>query len=185
MILDASLEVRSPIVYATLIIVAAAFPVFFLQGLTGAFFRPLAVSYVLAIVASMVVALTVTPALCLILLRSAPIERRESPLVRGLQRGYVAALGRIAIAAAGRVCRGRRGHRRSAAFVVARRSARALFPTFQERDFLMHWVGKPGTSDAETARRPPRQQGDPRQSRACAASARTSARRCSARRSSA
>src|ERR1700694_335664 len=50
-ILEASLEVRSPIVYATLIIIAAAVPVFLLEGLTGAFFRPLAVSYTLAIAA--------------------------------------------------------------------------------------------------------------------------------------
>ena len=52
-ILNASLEVRGPIVYATLIIVAAAVPIFLLQGLTGAFFRPLALSYTLAIVASL------------------------------------------------------------------------------------------------------------------------------------
>src|SRR6185437_5784078 len=56
-ILDASLEVRGPIVYATLIIVAAAVPIFLLPGLTGSFFRPLAVSYTLAIIASMAVAL--------------------------------------------------------------------------------------------------------------------------------
>ena len=62
-ILEASLEVRSAIVYATLINVLAVVPVFFLQGLTGAFFQPLAFSYALAILASMVVALTVTPAL--------------------------------------------------------------------------------------------------------------------------
>ena len=66
------LEVRGPIVYATLIIVAAAVPVFLLDGLTGAFFRPLALSYTLAVMASMLVALTVTPALALILLRNAP-----------------------------------------------------------------------------------------------------------------
>src|SRR5436309_1892688 len=52
-ILNACLEVRSPIVYATLIIVAASIPVFLLAGLTGAFFRPLALSYTLAIAASM------------------------------------------------------------------------------------------------------------------------------------
>src|SRR5215218_7106805 len=93
-ILEASLEVRSPIVFATLIIVAAAIPVFLLQGLTGAFFRPLALSYTLAIVASLLVAMTVTPALTLILLRNTPIERRESPLVRVLQRGYTGLLRR-------------------------------------------------------------------------------------------
>ena len=86
-ILNASLEVRGPIVYATLIIVAAAVPIFLLQGLTGAFFRPLALSYTLAIVASLVVALTVTPALALILLGRSKIERRTSPVVTVLQRG--------------------------------------------------------------------------------------------------
>ena len=68
-------------------------PVFFLQGLTGAFFRPLALSYALAVLASMVVALTVTPALRLILLSQGALERRESPLVRVLKRGYEAVAG--------------------------------------------------------------------------------------------
>src|SRR5439155_11873609 len=95
-ILEASLEVRSPIVYATLIIVAAALPVFLLEGLTGAFFRPLAVAYTLAILASMVVALTVTPALALIMLRRAPVEPRDPPPTLPLQRWYTAGLSRLA-----------------------------------------------------------------------------------------
>ena len=81
----------APIVYATLIIVLAVVPVFFMGGLSGAFFEPLALSYSLALLASMVVALTVTPALCLMLLDQAPVER-ESPLVGWLQRGYERAL---------------------------------------------------------------------------------------------
>jgi CzcA family heavy metal efflux pump len=149
-ILEASLEVRSPIVFATLIIVAAAIPVFLLQGLTGAFFRPLALSYTLAIVASMVVAMTLTPALTLILLRNTPIERRESPLVRVLQRGYTALLTRIvrrprwtyagvlAVTALG--------------LVIAPTLGQSLFPHFKEPDFLIHWVTQPGTSDAEMQR---------------------------------
>ena len=55
-VLEASLEVRGPIVYATLIIVVAMVPVFFLQGLTGAFFHPLVFSYVLAVAVSLVTA---------------------------------------------------------------------------------------------------------------------------------
>ena len=149
-ILHASLEVRSPIVYATLIIVAASIPVFLLTGLTGAFFQPLAVSYTLAIVASMVVALTVTPALCLILLQKTPIERRTSPVVRWLQRRYTAALRRI-------VVRPRRVYAATAVValvgvVVGSGLGQSLFPAFKERDFLMHWVGVPSTSDAETVR---------------------------------
>ena len=62
-VLAASLEVRSAVVYATLIVIMTLVPVFFLDGLAGSFFRPLAASYILAIAASLVVALTVTPAL--------------------------------------------------------------------------------------------------------------------------
>jgi CzcA family heavy metal efflux pump len=149
-ILEASLEVRSPIVFATLIIVAAAIPVFLLQGLTGAFFRPLALSYTLAIVASMVVAMTLTPALTLILLRNTPIERHESPVVRVLKRGYTALLARVI----------RRPKWTYAAVVavtalgvlIAPTLGQSLFPHFKEPDFLIHWVTQPGTSDAEMER---------------------------------
>jgi CzcA family heavy metal efflux pump len=149
-ILEASLEVRSPIVYATLIVVAAAIPVFLLQGLTGAFFRPLALSYTLAILASMVVALTVTPALTLILLRRARIERRRSPVVGWLQRHYTAVLRRIVVrpraayAAVGLVT--------VVGVTVFPMLGQSLFPAFKERDFLMHWVAVPSTADAETVR---------------------------------
>ena len=67
-VLDASVEVRSAITYATVINVVAIVPVFFLQGLSGSFFQPLVLSYGLAVLVSMLVALTVTPALCLLLL---------------------------------------------------------------------------------------------------------------------
>ena len=149
-ILSACLEVRSPIVYATLILVAASIPVFLLVGLTGAFFRPLALSYTLAMAASMVVALTVTPALALLLLRGAHIERRKSPLVTWLQRAYTAGLSRII-------------HRPVAAYAVFGlvtilgvtvypHLGQSLFPNFKERDFLIHWVAPPGTSAAEMER---------------------------------
>jgi CzcA family heavy metal efflux pump len=149
-ILDASLEVRSPIVYATLIIVAAAVPVFLLKGLTGAFFGPLALSYTLAIVASMAVALTVTPALTLILLRRAPIERRHSPVVGWLQAHYSRLLARI-------VSRPRNAFVAVIAVtalgaVVAPQLGQSLFPAFKEPDLLMHWVSAPGTSVTDMER---------------------------------
>jgi CzcA family heavy metal efflux pump len=149
-ILHASLEVRSPIVYATLIIVAAAVPVFLLQGLTGSFFRPLALSYTLAIVASLLVALTITPALALLLLSRAKIERRQSPLVGALQRAYGSVLARIIV----------RPAQAYATFgvvvlvgvVLTPLLGQSLFPAFKERDFLVHWVSQPGTSAAEMQR---------------------------------
>ncbi|MDP7693258.1 MAG: efflux RND transporter permease subunit, partial [Vicinamibacterales bacterium] len=87
-ILEASLEVRPAILQATVIIVLAVSPVFFMGGLASAFFEPLATSFILAMLASMVVAVTVTPALCYIMLDRATIEHRESPLVPWLKRHY-------------------------------------------------------------------------------------------------
>ena len=94
-VVAASLEVRAPIVHATLIILATAVPIFLLEGLAGSFFRPLGYAYAMAILASMVVALTVTPALALVVVSKTPIERRESPIARWLQARYVAVLEKI------------------------------------------------------------------------------------------
>jgi CzcA family heavy metal efflux pump len=149
-VLDGSLEVRSAIVYATLIDAAALLPVFFLGGLSGAFFRPLAISYALAVLASMVVALTVTPALALILLRKAPLERHVSPLVPWLQRHYGYVLERI-------VRRPRYAFATVAliamlGIVTVPQLGQSLLPEFKERDFLMHWVTDPSTSHPEEVR---------------------------------
>ncbi len=149
-ILEASLEVRSAIVYATLIEVVAIAPVFFLQGLTGAFFRPLALSYALALLASLVVALTVTPALALILLRNAPLEKRESPIVPRLQRAYSAGLARIIRAP--QWAYGTLTLVALAGVLVLPQLGQSLLPSFKERDFLMHWLTQPGTSHGEMIR---------------------------------
>ena len=149
-VLEASLEVRGSIVYATLIIFAAMIPVFFLTGLTGAFFRPLALSYVLAVAVSLVIALTVTPALALILLGSRPLQHRQPPLVRWLQGGYERMLSRVV-------------HSPRWAYVVAGATAlvgiavfpflgQSLLPNFKERDFLMHWLTTPDTAGPEEFR---------------------------------
>lgn len=149
-ILEATVEVRSAIVYATLIIVLALLPVFFMEGLSGAFFQPLALSYGLALMASMVVAMTVTPALAMILLRKAPLARRESRLATWLHRGYQAIISRTvntprpAYLTVGIVV--------LAGLLVAPQLGNSLLPSFKERDFLMHWLTKPGTSWPEMNR---------------------------------
>ena len=149
-ILEASLEIRRAIVYATLIIVLAVVPVFFMEGLSGAFFQPLALSYGLALLASMVVALTVTPALSLMLLSDVPLERHESPLIRWLQGGYMRLLTPI-------IRTPRPAYATVGIIVVLGVAAwpmlgHELLPSFKERDFLMHWLTKPGTSHPEMNR---------------------------------
>jgi CzcA family heavy metal efflux pump len=88
LILEAASETRGAVFFATLVSLLAVVPVFFLEGVSGALFQPVAVSYALAVLASMAVALTVTPALGLILLGMAPLKGRESPLIPWLRRGY-------------------------------------------------------------------------------------------------
>jgi CzcA family heavy metal efflux pump len=149
-VLDASLEVRSAIIFATLIDVATLLPIFFVGGLTGALFTPLAVSYGLAVLASMLVAMTVTPALGFILLRNVPIEQHESPFVRWFQRGYERVLGHVVEAPIRLFSVG-------AAVVIAGvlivpHLGESLLPEFKERDFLIHWISKPGTSLPEERR---------------------------------
>jgi CzcA family heavy metal efflux pump len=150
-ILDASLEVRSAIVYATLIEVIAIVPIFTLEGLSGSFFRPLALSYALALLASMVVALTVTPALSLIFFRGGrSLQHRQSPLVAPLQRAYEFLLTRI-------IFRPRRSYAAVGLTAILGVGllpllGQDLLPSFKERDFLMHWLGKPGVSRPEEVR---------------------------------
>jgi CzcA family heavy metal efflux pump len=150
-ILDASLEVRGAIVYATVIEIVAILPIFMLAGLSGSFFQPLALAYALALFASMVVALTVTPALSLIFFRSAKsLEHRESPLVPPMKRGYERLLSKI-------MTRPRRAYAAVSATTVAGLAVlpllgQSLLPDFKERDFLMHWLAKPDTSLQEEVR---------------------------------
>ena len=143
-VLAASLEVRSAVVYASLIVTLVFVPIIFLPGIAGSFFRPLAIAYILAILASLLVALTVTPALSLMLLPGAQERRKEAPLSGFLKRLYRTLLIPII-------------HRPSSsigvllfAFAVTGLAVSQMgvefLPNFQETDFLMHWVEKPGAS---------------------------------------
>lgn len=161
LVLAASLEVRVAIFYATIINIVAVIPVMVVGGLTGAFFEPLAIAYGLAVLASMLVALTVTPALGLMLMAGAKLGQKDPPLMRVLKRGYAAVLSPL-------LGGGRHGARawRAIRWVMPAVVAVAivggltvyphlgedLFPTFKEPDFLMHFVTKPGTAVSDQAR---------------------------------
>jgi CzcA family heavy metal efflux pump len=141
---EAALAVRVPMLYATLILLLAVVPVLLMQGVAGAFFQPLALSFALALVAAMIVATTVTPALGFLLLRAEPLDRRAAPPVRWLQHQYARSLARTIntprnalITAAAITAIG------VAAWPWLRQS---LLPSFQERYVRIDWVGAPGTS---------------------------------------
>ncbi|MFO0803105.1 MAG: efflux RND transporter permease subunit [Gemmataceae bacterium] len=149
-VVDASLEVRSAVVYATAIVILVFLPIFFLEGIAGSFFRPLALAYILAILASLLVALVVTPALSYMLLTGTRSRDSEAPLARVLRRSYALILPHIVgrpFAALGVVV---------AAFALsaaaASRFGSEFLPEFQETDFLMHFIAKPGASIEEMDR---------------------------------
>lgn len=144
-VLAASLEVRSAVVFASLIVMLVFLPIFFLGGLAGTFFQPLAIAYVLAIAASLLVALTVTPAMCLMLLPNAPLmQERDTRFVGWLKRRYLGALPRVIARPCVVICVVAGGLLLSGAGYATFKDQ--FLPDFRETDFLMHFVEKPGTS---------------------------------------
>jgi Cu/Ag efflux pump CusA len=152
---DAVLEGRSPIVYATIIILVGLVPLLFVSGVVGAFLPSLAAAYAVAVVASLIVSLTVAPALAVLVLSAAPGERRESPVLRRLRSGYRSAMawftshtrpgwvaGGVLVVAFAVV----------AGIAVAPASAEGVLPNFRQRDLLIHWEGAPGVSHPEMTR---------------------------------
>ncbi|GAA5483600.1 efflux RND transporter permease subunit [Haloferula sargassicola] len=148
-VLDASIEVRGAVLHATLIVLAVFLPVFALSGLQGRFFQPLAVSFMLAVVTSLAVAMTVTPALSLILLGGAKPRREpfhlrwlghiHEALLRPLCRVPWLVVGGVALALV-------------AAGGLARSLPGELLPPFREGHFVVQAFGVPGTSLEETMR---------------------------------
>jgi Cu/Ag efflux pump CusA len=148
----AVVEVRGPLGYATAIILLALLPIVVLTGETGAFLPPLALSYAGAVIVSMLVALTITPALGSLLLGKATTEPRESPAVRWLRPRYGRAVTRFAVAP-------RIAFISVGALLVLGIAATPLFdrgasliPEFKDRDVLVHWNSAPGTSLPEMNR---------------------------------
>jgi CzcA family heavy metal efflux pump len=127
-ILDASIEVRSAVVYATFTVILIFLPVMTMSGLGGRIFAPLGEAYVWAVLASLGVALTVTPALCWLLLAGRALAPQDSPLLRGLKRPYRKMLLSVE----------RRPRSVMAVLVVLVLAAAATFP-FLKRSFLPHF----------------------------------------------
>jgi Cu/Ag efflux pump CusA len=147
---NASLEGRHAMIYATLIAALALVPVIALPGLASAFLQPLALAYALAVLASLAVALTVTPALSLLLLADEPL-RREAAIWRSLRNGYAGALGWLML----------RSRAAYGAAAVAGIASLALLPLLAESplivapkqtELLIRWDGAPGTSHPEMTR---------------------------------
>jgi CzcA family heavy metal efflux pump len=142
-IVDATLEVRGPLTYALLFVLLPVLPMYFMGDLFGAFGRPLATSYALAAVVSMVGALVLTPVLSALLLTKGQAGR-QSPLVSRLQPRYDGLLSRVMASP----------RRAVIAFgVIALVGLAALpqlrqskLPALQERDFLVELEAAPGTS---------------------------------------
>jgi Cu/Ag efflux pump CusA len=150
LVLEASTALRRPLTYALIIALIAVLPVVVMQGRPGAFFSPLAVAYVAAVLASTLVALTVTPALSLVLAGRVPRAGRESMVMRRLGALYAAALAWV-------VRRPRATLLAVAACAVASLAALALLnssvvPSFKDRDLLVQLDAKPGTAQPEMTR---------------------------------
>lgn len=146
----ASVEIRGSIVYATAIIVVVFAPLFFFSGLEGRLLAPLGTAYVASLAASLVVAVTVTPALCAVLLREVPPpgDDGDSWLVRTLvgayRPGLERALGRprlVLLASAAGVL---------AATIALVTFGRSFLPAFNEGAFTLAAATAPGTPLVES-----------------------------------
>ena len=150
-VVSASQEVRSGIVYATMIIVLVFVPLFALSGIEGRLFAPLGQAYIISILVSLVVSITLTPVMAYYLLPGMKrLDEHEGWLVRTLKRGNRAALAVVfrwqkllmALAAVGVLI----------AAVSATMLPRAFLPPFNEGTFTISMLFNPGISLAESHR---------------------------------
>ena len=142
-ILAASLEVRAPVIYATLVVAFTLLPVLLLHGIQGSFFSPLAAAFIISTLASLAVAVVVTPPLTLLLLRNARLHPEPGVLVRakGWHAGQLERICAMPMLAVG------------AAVVAAAVTVAGLLlfnsellPAFKESHFVLGVSGPPGTS---------------------------------------
>lgn len=149
-VLQASLEVRSAVVYATFIVVLVFLPVLSLSGVAGKLFAPLGIAYILAILASLTVALTVTPALAYALLTRKALRAEEPRLLQGFKARYGRLLARVEhrsrliIAVIAGLC--------IAALATLPFLGGSFIPEMREGHYIVHMAAVPGTSLTESMR---------------------------------
>lgn len=149
-VLDACLEVRGAVVYATFAVLLVVVPVVTLSGVAGRLFAPLGIAYALAVLASLLVTLTVTPALAMAFLAGGHIRPSDPPVIRWLRARYERQVRAVA------------RHPWSALAVAAMLTAAAagtlpllggsFIPALNEQHFTAHMIAVPGTSVAESLR---------------------------------
>lgn len=149
-VLDACLEVRGAVVYATFAVLLVFLPVLALSGVAGRLFAPLGIAYILAVVASLAVALTVTPALSTALLAHRKMPDRDPPLVRYSRGGYERLMARL-------IARPRLVYGTTVIATIAGLSLVPFFgatflPDLKEGHFVLHTATLPGTSVPESLR---------------------------------
>jgi len=149
LLLEASLEVRRPVFYATAAVAVAFLPILMLSGLQGAFFRPLATAFLLAVALSLLVAMSATPALCALLMQSySPREEaRWLQQAKRWQRAVILRLeGRAPLVLAGVLASGVAG------LALLPVLGARLLPDFRENYLIAHAALRPGISLPETSR---------------------------------
>ncbi len=149
-VLAASLEVRGSVVYASFIVALVFVPLLTIGGVAGRLFAPLGIAYILAILASLGVALTLTPALCALLLGRGRLPAREPPLIRAILPAYT----RVLRAICRRPWLALTGTLAALAFVVATLPGfgSGFLPPLREGHYIVHTSGMPGSSLQESIR---------------------------------
>ena len=149
-VFSSSMEVRKSVVFATVIIVLVFLPLLSLSGVAGKLFGPLAIAYISSITASLFVALTITPALCYLMIGYSDIKADDSPVVKFLKNKYEIILMGIEKKSKLIIF--------SSLFVIAIGLSFLPFlktqfiPPLHEGHFIMHMTSFPGTSEQESIR---------------------------------
>lgn len=149
-VFDASIEVRSAVVYATFAVILVFVPILTMSGVAGRIFAPLGVAYIYSILASLVVALTVTPALSYIFLAKSELKEQDPPVVRWLKVRYRSVL--LAVEREPRAILAAVAIITALGVAVLPFFSASFLPELREGHFILHMTAVPGTSLNESLR---------------------------------